>query len=135
LSYAALYVSRWGSADLQEEDYEQQMEVRLDIPDELKLQLLGDWEKITKNYMVPPPLEQEIGSGHPPVGSQRGAPCLQIPHLPTKVTVESIVAQWAEQRSVKGKSRAALHEIGEGIKVLAWFPPASPLALANRSHL
>ena len=41
-----------GCADLQESEYIQKPEVKIVIPDVLKLQLVDDWENVTKNNQV-----------------------------------------------------------------------------------
>mgnify|MGYP000648595820 CR=1 FL=1 len=46
---------------LQDEDYHKRPEIRIAIPDSLKLQLVDDWENVTKNQLlVPLPREPNV---------------------------------------------------------------------------
>ena len=51
-SYHLLVSPNPTDADLQESEYIQKPEVKIVIPDVLKLQLVDDWENVTKNNQV-----------------------------------------------------------------------------------
>ncbi|CEQ38904.1 SPOSA6832_00380, partial [Sporobolomyces salmonicolor] len=96
---------------VQEEEYMRKMEVKIAIPDNLKTQLVDDWEAITKNQQVRR-FDDPFRAG-PPVD---GDGVRQLVPLPRNPSVDVILDEWLKylQNEEEDKKRLAA-EVAAGL--------------------